>query len=109
MHRPTRPAAGESENSTVAGTRFFGLYIAVNRSSRSVGHLGDADQRVSPAAAARGVFDAGHELEQGGLTARTETDERRSEHGKPSIVARGFVREGLGSMPNVANSVVGPN
>ena len=33
------PAAARSANSTVAGTRFFGLYIAVSRSSRGSGTL----------------------------------------------------------------------
>ena len=48
-----RPAAAKSENSTVAGTRFFGLYIAVRRSSRASGTFEMPIDGVALAAAAR--------------------------------------------------------
>jgi hypothetical protein len=43
-----RPEAGRSKNSTVAGTRLRGLYIAVSRSSRASGTLA-MPTAVSPA------------------------------------------------------------
>ena len=89
-----------SVNSTVAGTRFFGLYIAGEDVEPGVGHLGDAD--VDVALAAGRLFGAGHQLEQGRLAAGGETDQSRTKHEFFSL-ARGVrprVVAGHGSDPN---------
>ena len=75
---PVRAGAIRSVNSTVAGTRLRGLYIAVSASSRASGTF---EMPIADVAfAARRVSGAGHELKEGGLAAGGKTDEGRAKH-----------------------------
>ena len=66
----------------VAGTRFFGLYIAVRRSRRASGTFEmPIVASAFPVRGPRGLSGAGHELKKSGFAGCREANERRSEHG----------------------------